>query len=452
MDKSSLIGGDVTSPGQKNVIEYTAQAASPIMDGEVKLTIGENSFTATALFDAAVIPFTEINALVFSDYIVTVKTDSGDFAFSRMGQWAQPFYDALCDAYNKAALRSLFIKSSPIITTRGDYGYTEENNAATGAAPFHVYEDSVAILPPDVSARRVPLCFVTGMEKGAYTLTLKLGAGESYTFAKLGYDTEPFADSIEKQIRAIREKTLVSVKDIDPNTTTVQASQIAKIMPQGAAAPFGQLMPIASSFVNALESELLKTRAAEFYTILKELCGPARIYIGFRKNENGAGGAGGAGGLTGSMSGMSAMLGGLMKEGNLMKSASGLTDAGMEGEDAQTPPAGPFLLWLIAPSPDEKFAVVEFAEADTATFVYKTYGGFNDFARQLNRALEAINFKREVISLPDDELKKQEYTNYYMAAKRTASLQFIRASFAGRIIHSTPEAWKRKLTDVWNGA
>jgi len=37
-------------------IDYTAQAAPPTVNREVKLTIGENSLTAPALFDAAEIP------------------------------------------------------------------------------------------------------------------------------------------------------------------------------------------------------------------------------------------------------------------------------------------------------------------------------------------------------------------------------------------------------------
>ena len=97
------------------------------------------------------------------------------------------------------------------------------------------------------------------------------------------------------------------------------------------------------------------------------------------------------------------------------------------------------------------FRSVEFAEADSATFVYKTCGDFAGFAKQLNRALEAISFKREVIRMTDESLRKPENADCYMAAKRTASLQFVRRSFTGRLIHSNPEAWKRKLTEIWSG-
>jgi hypothetical protein len=93
---------------------------------------------------------------------------------------------------------------------------------------------------------------------------------------------------------------------------------------------------------------------------------------------------------------------------------------------------------------------VEFAEADSATFVHRTGGDFGIFARQINRALEAINFKREVIRMSDEELQKPENVDYYMAAKRTGSLQFVRSNFVGRVIHSSMENWKCKLTELWS--
>jgi hypothetical protein len=37
-----------------------------------------------------------------------------------------------------------------------------------------------------------------------------------------------------------------------------------------------------------------------------------------------------------------------------------------------------------------------------------------------------------------------------MAEKHTPALQFVRSNFAGRVIHSSPEAWKRKLTEIWS--
>ena len=446
MDLSGIAGGGSSKAAEKAqapAIEYTAQAASPLINGEVKMVIGDSALTVTALFDAAEIPFAEINGLIFGDYTVTVAAESGDYVFSGMGQWAQPFYDTLFEAYNKAVLRSMFVSGGPVLTASGDYTYTENGVFAGGAAPINVHDDCVVSLPPDLSARRVPLCFVSDMDKGDYSLTLRLDTGESYTYARLGYETVPFADAVEKQLRALRERSLAAVKDIDPSLTAAQASQIARLMPEGSAAPVGKLNAIAPSFVTALEEKLSATRAAYSYRSFRELCEWYNIHIGFRKNEaiSGAAAAGLpgalvniAGGLTGGESPLGALAGQL---------------GGVQPADGEANAPDPYMPWLIAPSPDGKHAAVEFAEADTATFVYRTGGDFSLFASLLNRALEAIDFRREVIRMTDEELRKPENTDYFMASKRTASLQFIRSAFAGRVIHAGADSWKRKLTELW---
>jgi hypothetical protein len=438
---------------QKPAVEYAARADSPLVNGDVKMTISDNALCVSALFDAVEIAFAEINALNIADYTVTISADSGDYTLSRMGNWCQPFYDALCDAYNSAVLRSLFIKGNPILTAKGDYSFTENGANGSGSAPVHVYEDNVTTLPPDLSARRVPLCAVTAIDRDDYELTLRLGTGESYTYARLGFDTATFADAVEKQIRKLREASLSAVKEIDPKLTTAQASWLAKLLPHGAAAPIGRLAEIAPSFMAALEEKLAKTRAAESYTAFKELCGAAKIWMGFRKNEAAVGAESGL--LGGKAGGLGGMLDGPTGGSNPLEALSGLSGlnglSGLTGgkADGITATPDPYLLWLIAPSPDGQYAAVEFAEADSATFVYRTGGDFGGFAIQINRALEAINFKREVIRLSDEELRKPENADYRVAAKRTAALQFVRSNFAGRVIHSGVEAWKRKLMEMW---
>ena len=514
MNLSHEFGGKTSDQEQKPAIEYTAQAASPVVNGEVKLTFDDAAVTAASLFDVIEIPYYEINALSFQDYVVTIRSDSGDYSFSRMGEWAQRFYDALYDAYNKAVLRSLLIKGSPIVTAKGNYRFCEKTMAVdknsnrctgrdmaadnnnrycenditinSGVSQIHVYDDCVVSLPPDLSARRAPLCFVTGLEKGDYELTIRID-DESYSYAKLGYDTVPFADAIEKRLRELRRKSLAAVKEIDSTLTASQESQIAKLTPLGAAASIGRLAAIAPSFTAALEVKLSNSRNADYYQAFKELCDPAQLYVGFRKAEksvsiadestiaasglsiadesaiaaSGVSNAGesaiAASGLsnadkstiaTGGVSG--AVFSGLSGNGILSDAIGKHMNGRADDKSSETPPPTQYSFWLIAPSPSGQYAAVEFAEADAATFVYKTCGDFDSFARRLNRALEAINFKREVIRLSDEELRKPEYIDYYMTAKRTASLQFIRANYVKRIIHSNPEAWKRSLIELWN--
>ena len=91
MDLSSLMGGKAPEQEQQPAFEYTAQAASPLISGEVKLTISETALTVAALFDVVEIPLAKIVKLSFADYVVAVTTVDGDYTFSHMGAWAQPF-------------------------------------------------------------------------------------------------------------------------------------------------------------------------------------------------------------------------------------------------------------------------------------------------------------------------------------------------------------------------
>ncbi|MCL1981640.1 MAG: hypothetical protein FWG53_00930, partial [Clostridiales bacterium] len=156
------------------------------------------------------------------------------------------------------------------------------------------------------------------------------------------------------------------------------------------------------------------------------MSGAEQIYVGFRKNETSE----------------------TDEEGGADEACGADETCGADEAQPEAP-ASPFLLWLIAPSPDGQYAAVEFAEADSATFVYRTGGDFGGFARQLSRALEAIDFKREVIRLTESEIMRPENSDYYMASRRTAALQFVRSNFVGRAIHSSPEAWKRKVRELW---
>ena len=398
-------------------ITYAAQVRSSILSGDVKIAIGMNSFTVNGLFDIVEMPYARIDSIAFDNYIVNVRTDDGDLWFSKMGQWAQPFFDALCASYGKAVLRSFFISGGPAMEAKGDYRFTENGVTVSGKAKFSVYEDCIVALPPNGDARRIPLCFVSGMEKGEFELTLNVNGPDGvdrYTISKLGYDTDLFAAAVEKQIRALQERTLTMMKEFDPSLSPTQASQISKLIPNGVASPIGQISSVAPSFRNAVETKISKTHAAESYAVFKELCGPDNIWMGFKKKNPGD-----------------------QKE-------QPTEDTPEEEKESD------ILCWMIAPSPDGRYATVEFAEPNTATFVYRTDGDVRGCASKINRSLEAISFKREAIRLTDEELLLPENADYHMAAERWPPLRFIRSKFHARIIHSSPETWKRKLTEIWD--
>jgi len=69
--------------------------------------------------------------------------------------------------------------------------------------------------------------------------------------------------------------------------------------------------------------------------------------------------------------------------------------------------------------------------------------------RRLNRVLGMLNFRRRPIYLSDNDLEMDpQYHRYSIAARRLPELREVRASFLGRAIHSSHEAWQGQVKAI----
>lgn len=379
-------------------LDYNACVNSQSLTDEVQLSISEDGLNVITLFNPFFIAFADIVSFNQQDYTVVIKTDDDCFTFSNLGNYWEAFYLELYTAFNNKVRKSLFIKGDPDFEAEGEFKYKEEDFEAYGHAKIQIYDDCVCLLPPDNRARRIPFAFMNGIKKGDFELALCLEGGEHYSFIRLGSSGNIFENRIKEKLRCLRQSSIDAARKLDKSLSMIQLNAIAAQMPQGVALPIGHIQTIAPSYATAIETKIGESRAAETYNVFKQICDPAEISVGMK--------------------------------------------SWLAGEQDEN------ILWFIAPSASAPMAAVEFAVDDdtaAATFIYKIDGGRTNFIRQLNRAMEAIDFKREVISMTDDKLKSAEYGNYYMAVKRTASLRFIRASFAGRVIHSSPDTWRKEI-------
>ncbi|MCL2818779.1 MAG: hypothetical protein FWD41_03545 [Actinomycetia bacterium] len=428
MDTTPLVDG----------LEYQAKLASTALSGDATTKLTKEGIVVSTLLDTAEIPFADINELSFEDHQVVIVTDTDRLVFSQLGSWGQPFFDELHGAYNKAVLDSLFTHGKPLITSEGGYAYREAGVSANGQAPIHVYENCVCVLPTNLAARRVPLHFLTGLDKGDFALTHRVDDDE-YTFSKLGYETDPFERTVIARTKALREETQAMVQEIDPTISTGQAAQIAKLMPGGAAASRKALLEVAPSFVEVAEAAIGKSRSGEYYEQLKTLSDPADMHLGFiwtgdasDKEEGGA--VPGLEGLPIDLPNITQML-------------TDVVPAEM-GQEQDTDSGSPYLFYAVAPSSDRSKCAVEFAVPENesaATFVYRCDGGADSFIPRINRAMEAVDYARDVISMDEEKLKLPENRRYAMAVKRSSALAQVREGFLGRVIHSSPDTWKRNM-------
>ncbi len=85
------------------------------------------------------------------------------------------------------------------------------------------------------------------------------------------------------------------------------------------------------------------------------------------------------------------------------------------------------------------------SSTESATYLFRAGTDPGRTARELTRALAAIQFRREPISLPDDALASGRGARYGEALRLVPELRAARAAFLGRAVHSGAEAWRKAL-------
>ena len=413
--------------------EFKARLAAPAVSGEVTLAVLPEGIQYTAPLAQGMFSYAEILGFEMRDYSLYLRLEAGEIAISRLGNQGDAFVHELAEAYNAKVCKALFVKGAPLLVTKGDFRYIENGVPTAGKAAIRVYENCVCILPPDDRARRVPLCFVTGLDKGDFTLTLTLDDGAQYSFMRLGYDSDPFEKAILDCLQKLRAQAMENVRELDGSLSDAQTAAIAALMPQGAAVPLGRLDAIAPGFSAALEARLRESRAGESQAVFETLCRRENICVGFKKAfSSTVEKTEGAPEDTAIPAGLEKML------------PEGL-DKMLPGAAAQS---GKQLLWMLAPGANGHSAAVEFAVEEgesAATFLYRFSGEWAPFACALNHAMEAIDFKREVIRLTAQEMDLPEHSDYKMAQQRVAALRFVRESFHGRAIHASAASWQQEI-------
>ena len=401
--------------------EFEGFVECPLFSGEAKITVDTEGLLIAALFDQLPIHYGEIKAFALADSRVELQTAAGTVAFSRMGQSAQWLYEKLYAAYNKAAEKALLVEGSPGFEAEGDYIAEENGTTRQSHGVIRLYEDCLLLLPPDENARRIPLCFLTGMEKGDFSLTLALSTGERYILSKLGRELYNLERLLTGNLRTLRERTLAFHKELAPNLSSMQAAMAAKLMPLGSAAELKKLHSAAPPLADALEEAVRESRMAQTYPWLYDLCGGAGLAVGILPPP---------------------------KEPEEQPAMPDMPDASDDGQEQLEETEPKPLLWVIAPDREKRTAAVELALADdeaAATYLYRVEGEWESFAQQIGRALEAAGFRREVILLSDEKLNLPEHLADAMLVRRTPALMLLRSRFAGRAIHSSFNRWKADI-------
>lgn len=126
-----------------------------------------------------------------------------------------------------------------------------------------------------------------------------------------------------------------------------------------------------------------------------------------------------------------------------------MTEAGRAAAEATPGDAAelPYTSWFLVARPDSKKVVLEVtSEAGHATYVFRAGGDIEREARDISRALVALNFAREPIYLPADKLERGLRRRYQLALRKLPYLSTLREQFVGRALHDS--RWSAQLAGL----
>ncbi|MCL2787170.1 MAG: hypothetical protein FWD59_01525 [Micrococcales bacterium] len=384
-------------------MSYQARVTAHWGSGAVTLRVEAESLVGSTPLDAWELPYSDITSLTWADYLVTLASARGVVSIDRLGQPGQAFFDALLAAYNAKVARALFATGTIRQQAEGFVQVKEGSFAASARGDIAILDDAVLFRPPSVLARRIPLAFVSSLVTGEYETTLGLVDGSQYTLSRLGRRLRPMTDAIAALLRGLHETSRERVRDLDPTLSAAAGDEAARLLLPGRAASLSSLAAVAPSLVPALRARAESAGRAASFDLLAEVSGLDRMCVGLGTPLD--------------------------------------------------PSDGPPTVWMMAasradaPAGGKSPACLEMAlgeEDASATFRYEFPGPWEEFWPRLNRAIEAIEFRREVISLPEEALFLPQHSDAAMSVQRTWPLRFVREAFAGRIIHS--EVWGEKAT------
>lgn len=397
---------------------YKGEVKAGFFTGQAQLAVGDEGLLIDWLFDSRLIPYNHIQNITLENYTVKVTCRDETIEISKLGHSCDWFFKEFKAAYDSRVLAAVKVTDAPLLTCRGKYAWDDK----TGDCQVQVFEKAFCILPQDENGRRVPFVFINGMKEENYSLIFSLTTGEVYRLFMMGRDFEPFARDVKKGIRSLQENNRTFVKELCQSLAGQSLEDGARLLPEGIAVPLERLRQRVPGLEAAIEGKIKNSKMQETYSALGELCGGSRFAAGIKK----------------------------LPEDEFERLLDALRDGLEEEPTDEQIDALRWIIWAAVPSKDGTKAVVEFAfpgEA-AATYIFRVSQPWESFLAVLNRAMEAVDLAREVISLSEQQLEDDEHADYQIAISRTPALKYLRSAYAGKVIHRSLESWKQGVTKL----
>jgi hypothetical protein len=306
-----------------------------------------------------------------------------------------------------------------------------------------LYEDLLVVLPERGTMFGVPYSFIEGVEwdEELYQVHVVTDEGRDLVFGHLAKRSEEFLDELKRLLEGLAKRTAATLRLLVPGLPEAVIGPLAALMRDGRAAQRWQIDAVDPSIWPRLEEVAAATpelRAS--YQRLRSMTVEPWAAFGVKAVKT-AGEEEGPAPETAPPEESAAATADGVPSGAVtdLWYFCPLQDGGrpinvVAQEVASASGHATYLFRLL---PQDRFAALEGDElaAEVARSIHR-----------LNRALLQLNFRREPIYLPDEEIAEGPYARYRVALRSLEHLREARERFLGRAAHTA--SWEAQVREA----
>ncbi len=288
---------------------------------------------------------------------------------------------------------------------------------------IRLYETGMVIVPLENEIVRIPYSDITEVLDENYSIRLQTEFEEVFVLSKMARKFDLFKKTLSSLMNDLSEKAQSALKEMMPSASSLAIRQAAVFLKEGRAAKKSDIESVLPQLYVDLVKKLETAGIKEEYMFLKEKADEDKIGIGIKR------------GLMGELTGDYIWF--LIPIYSAKNRQAGNAVA-IEAASIENKTSNATYFFRIT----SRAAYARLAESPDFP------DSVDDFIKRLNRAMIAINFRREPIYLPDERLSDPRYEKYKFSIARMPELRKLRDHFIGRVFHRDHEKWCADVEDL----
>jgi hypothetical protein len=457
-------------PESQGNFQYIAQGGTVAQEGACRVRFDAQTLTLSPAAGAALVfDLGDLDSVTAADWEIRLPLYTGrTIVLRQLGKAYDTFAHDLLEAYRNRTVQCLLLEdmgeiarfsgtfelsSSASPRAAPQAGRTEAGISEAGAAEIRLYKSNLAVLPVAAKSFQWRLADIdeVTLDAAEYQVLLRAGA-QSLKITRLAKRTEEFSAAVNEAVNALAAQSAEALHGMLPFLDPDQLQSCASLLREGRSAPLAKLTAIHKQIPVALAANAVDKDLKPYYEQLLARAANGMGYAGFKlirpEDRDGSAGPGAAS----------------------AQDSDGEADSAGDAPDADAS-APETLYWFLFPLAAKTagpvanvvaweassrsgratyfFRLVDPARAAELTDPAKAALIVDSAVRRLNLVLAMLNFRRRPIYLSDDELAMDpHFHRYAIAARRMPEVREVRASFLGRALHSSLEAWQAQVASI----